>query len=199
MHRNANAGILLGLAVSAAFLAPRAWAEGFFTLTSTTFKDGQLMPRRVANSPSSHNPVNPNCSGENISPQLAWQNAPLGTKSFALFIEEPEGRGGTGTFHFLAYGIPATVTSFAEGELAKASGKFVGGKSSHGVGLYSGPCTTPGPAHHYAYVVIATDLDPTDLPAGLTHEDFVTKLVPTGGKSHALAATSIVGFFKNGR
>src|SRR5262249_21292263 len=38
-----------------------------FTLTSTTFKDGQMMPRKVANNLS----TNPNCVGQNVSPQLA--------------------------------------------------------------------------------------------------------------------------------
>jgi hypothetical protein len=35
-----------------------------FTLTSATFKDGTLMPRKVANK----NPQNPNCVGDNVSP-----------------------------------------------------------------------------------------------------------------------------------
>src|SRR5215468_8592377 len=147
-----------------------------FTLTSTTFKDGQMMPRKVANNTAN----NPNCVGENVSPQLSWANAPDGTRSFAILMEDPEGRGGAGVHHWVAYGIPPTVTSFAEGEVTKASDKYVGGKSTQGVGNYSGPCTPPGTPHHYTFVVIATDLDPKELPPGLTREEFLGKLVPAG-------------------
>jgi phosphatidylethanolamine-binding protein (PEBP) family uncharacterized protein len=168
-----------------------------FNLSSSTFKDGQMMPRKVSNTAASHDPVNKNCVGDNVSPQLSWAHAPEGTRSFALIVEEPEGRGGTGTHHFVAYGIGPSVTGFAEGELAKPSAKFVGGKSSHDVGVYSGPCTAPGAPHHYVYVLIATDLDPKAQPAGLTRDEFLAKLVPDGGKSHALATTSLVGAFQN--
>jgi hypothetical protein len=132
------------LAASAMVLA--SWCIGNvgnaaepFALTSTTFKDGTLMPKKVANK----NPANPNCVGDNVSPQLSWSGVPDGTKSFALTMIDPEGRAGLGVFHWVAYGIPANVTSFAEGEVSKASDKYVGGKSTQGVGNYSGPCTPP--------------------------------------------------------
>jgi len=169
-----------------------AMAADPFTLTSTTFKDGQLMPRKVANSTS----TNPNCVGENVSPQLSWTGVPEGTKSFVLLMEDPEGRGGAGVHHWVAYGIPASVTSFAEGEVSKASEKYVGGKSTQGVGNYSGPCTPPGSPHHYTFVVVATDLDPKELPAGLTREEVLAKVVPPApAPSHAKGAAGIVGLF----
>src|SRR5438067_13150889 len=111
-------------------LTPAARAADPFTLTSTTFKDGQMMPRKVANSLSN----NPNCVGQNVSPQLSWTGVPDGTKSFAILMEDPEGRGGAGVHHWVAYGIPASVTSFAEGEVSKPSDKYVGGKSQKRVG-----------------------------------------------------------------
>src|ERR1051326_8232888 len=155
-------------------LAPALRAADPFTLTSTTFKDGTMMPRKVAN----NTPGNANCVGQNVSPQLSWKNAPDGTKSFAILMEDPEGRGGAGVHHWVAYGIPANVTSFAEGEVSKPSDKYVGGKSTQGVGNYSGPCTPPGTPHHYTFVVIATYFQPKELPPGLTREEFLAKLVP---------------------
>src|SRR6266481_6369503 len=149
-----------------------------FTLTSTTFKDGTMMPKKVANMNQPGANPNPNCVGENISPQLSWSGVPDGTKSFALTMVDPEGRGGTGVFHFISYGIPANVTSFAEGDLGKESPNFVGGKSTQGVRTWSGPCTPPGSPHHYTFVVIATDLDTKDLPPGLTREELQAKIVP---------------------
>jgi Raf kinase inhibitor-like YbhB/YbcL family protein len=163
-----------------------------FTLSSTTFKDGQMMPRKVAN----NLPTNPNCVGENVSPQLSWSGVPDGTKSFAIMMVDPEGRGGAGVNHWVAYGIPPSVTSFAEGELSKPSDKYVGGKSTQGVGHYSGPCTPPGSPHHYTFVVVATDLDPKDLPAGLTKEELQAKIVPAApAPSRAKGTAGLVGLF----
>src|SRR4051812_18240991 len=115
---------LAGGLVMAAF-GGSALAADPFTLTSTTFKDGTMMPKKVANKNAGNNP---NCVGENVSPQLSWTGVPAGTKSFALLMEDPEGRGGAGVHHWVAYGIPATVTSFAEGEVSQATVKYVGGK-----------------------------------------------------------------------
>jgi Raf kinase inhibitor-like YbhB/YbcL family protein len=159
-----------------------------FTLTSTTFKDGAIMPRKVANM----NPTNANCWGENISPQLAWSGAPEGTKSFAMTMVDPEGLGGTGIYHWLAYGIPVDVTSFAEGEVSKPSDKFVGGKSTQGIATYSGPCPPPGSPHHYTFVAIATDLDPKQLPPGLTLPELWARLA-----GHTKGAAGIIGLFVN--
>jgi Raf kinase inhibitor-like YbhB/YbcL family protein len=160
-----------------------------FALSSTTFKDGTLMPKKVANK----NPANPNCVGDNVSPELTWTGVPDGTKSFALTMVDPEGRGGLGVFHWVAYGIPPNVTHFAEGEVTQASDKYVGGKSTQGVAFYSGPCTPPGTPHHYTFVIVATDLEPKELPAGLTREEFLAKLVPQGGASHAKGSAGLVG------
>ena len=183
---------VIAAAATVLTLAVAAHAADPFMLTSTTFKDGQMMPRKVANT----NPNNANCVGDNVSPQLSWTGVPDGTKSFVLLMEDPEGRGGAGVHHWVAYGIPASVTSFAEGEVSKPSDKYVGGKSTQGVGNYSGPCTPPGTPHHYTFVVIATDLDPKELPAGLTREEVLAKIVPPAPTpSHSKGTAGLVGLF----
>jgi Raf kinase inhibitor-like YbhB/YbcL family protein len=166
-----------------------------FKLTSATFKDGTMMPKKVANMNQPGANPNPNCVGDNVSPQLSWSGAPEGTKSFALTMVDPEGRGGLGVFHWVAYGIPANVTSFAEGEVSKTSDKYVGGKSTQGVANYSGPCTPPGSPHHYTFRIIATDLDPKELPPGMTLPELEAKLGPAGQPSHAKGAAGLVGLF----
>jgi Raf kinase inhibitor-like YbhB/YbcL family protein len=178
-----------GLVLAACGAAGVANAAEPFALTSETFKDGTLMPKKIANKSNPANP-NPNCVGENVSPQLSWSGAPEGTKSFAFTMVDPEGRGGLGVFHWVAYGIPANVTSFAEGEVSKESEKYVGGKSTQGVGFFSGPCTPPGSPHHYTYLVIATDLDAKELPAGLTLPELQAKL-----PGHVKGAAGLVGLF----
>src|SRR6267378_838017 len=177
---------LLAASVLTAVFATSAAAADPFAVTSTTFKDGQMMPRKVANT----NPANPNCVGENVSPQLTWTGVPEGTKSFAILMEDPEGRGGAGVHHWVAYGIPASVTSFAEGEVTKASDKYIGGKSTQGVGNFSGPCTPPGSPHHYTFKIIATDLDPKELQPGLTLPELEAKLA-----GHTKGAAGLVGLF----
>ena len=113
-------------------------ADEPFMLTSPAFKDGTPMPKKVSN----NTPGNANCIGENVSPPLSWSNPPAGTKSFALTMVDPEGRGGSGVNHWVAYGIPASVTGFAEGEVSKPSSNYVGGKGTAGGGAttYMGPC-----------------------------------------------------------
>jgi Raf kinase inhibitor-like YbhB/YbcL family protein len=184
------------VALAPAVTGAAAHAE-VFALKTTTFEDGKVMPKKVANSAANAN-NNPNCVGENVSPEFSWSNVPAGTKSFVFLMIDPEGRGGAEVFHWVAYGIPASVTGFAEGEVSKASDKYVGGKSTQGVGHYSGPCTPPGMPHHYTFVLIATDFDPTELPPGLTHDEVVEQIAP-GGKApvHSKGDAGLVGLFVN--
>jgi phosphatidylethanolamine-binding protein (PEBP) family uncharacterized protein len=110
-----------------------------FTITSTGFEDGGMLARKFAGNTKG----NPNCIGDNVSPQFSWTNVPAGTKSFALVMVDPEGRGGLGVIHWVAYGISASINSFAEGELSQLGSKYVGGKGTAGMGHYLGPCTPP--------------------------------------------------------
>jgi len=170
-------------------------AADIFSLTSKTFKDGTMMPKNAANS-HANAPTNANCVGENVSPEFSWTGVPEGTKSFALTMFDPEGRAPSGVSHWVAYGIPASVTGFAEGEVSKPSDKYVGGKSTQGVGFYSGPCTPPGTTpHHYTFVLIATDFDPKELPPGLTRDELIAKFGPP--PAHVKGSTGMVGLFVN--
>ncbi len=180
------------------FAATAADAAGIFTLKSTTFAEGKIMPKRVAQS-KANSPNNPNCVGDNVSPQLSWTDVPAGTKSYALLVIDLEGKGGAGVDQWVAYGIPASVTGFAEGEGSKPSDKFVGGKNINGNGVYSGPCTPPNATpHHYNFVLIATDFDPKDLPPGLTSREVQDKLaLPGQPPTHTKGVAALMGLFVN--
>jgi Raf kinase inhibitor-like YbhB/YbcL family protein len=182
-------------AVIVAFTGTASRAVHVFTLKSATFEDGKMMPKRVANS-KANQPNNPNCVGDNVSPQFSWSNVPDGTKSFVLMMFDPEGRAPSGVSHWVAYGIPASVSGFAEGEASKASDNYVGGKSTMGVGNYSGPCTPPDTTpHHYKFVLVATDFDPKELPPGLTRDEVIAKFGPP--PAHLKGSTGMVGLFVN--
>jgi Raf kinase inhibitor-like YbhB/YbcL family protein len=188
------------LAASAAVLAcavaaTSAKAADIFAVKSSTFSEGQIMPKKVAQS-QANAPSNSNCVGENISPELSWTNVPAGTKSFVIYFIDPEARG-VGFDQWIAYGIPASVSGFAEGEVSKPSDKYVGGKNSLGAAVYSGPCTPPNSMpHHYVFVLIATDLDPRDLPPGMTRTEVNEKLgLPPN--SHVKGVAGLAGRFVN--
>jgi Raf kinase inhibitor-like YbhB/YbcL family protein len=186
-------------ALAVGFAATAADAAGIFTLKSTTFTDGKMMPKKTANSQANGH-GNPNCVGDNVSPQFSWSNVPDGTKSFIFLMSDPEGRGGGLVGHWVAYGIPATVTGFAEGEVSKPSDKYVGGKSTMGVSNYSGPCTPPNQMpHHYTFVLIATDIDPGEMQQpGMTREDVIAKFAPLGTPpAHTKGVAGLVGLFAN--
>jgi Raf kinase inhibitor-like YbhB/YbcL family protein len=176
-------------AAAALLMSTAAQAADPFSITSSTFKDGTMLPKKAAGA----NKANPNCVGENVSPQFSWKNAPAGTTSYALIMIDPEGRNGLGVDHWIAYGIPASVTGFAEGETGKPSDKYVGGIGTQKQSIYLGPCTPPGTTpHHYTFTLIATDLDPKALPAGLTKAELMSKL-----DGHVKGATGMVGLFVN--
>jgi Raf kinase inhibitor-like YbhB/YbcL family protein len=179
--------ILAATVTLAAFCsAQNAKAQGVFTLTSPDFKDGERLPVKYAG----NNKTNPNCVGENVSPAFSWANPPEGTKSYALLMFDPEGRPPGGVSHWVAYGIPVSVTGFAEGEVSKPSDKFIGGQSTMKLSSYFGPCTPAGAPHHYTFTLMATDLDPTALAPGLTREELIKAL-----DGHVKNATGLIGTF----
>ena len=177
---------LAASAVLAAMAAAgQAKAENF-TLISPGLADNGMLALKNAGK----NPANPNCLGDNVSPPLAWSNAPGATKSFALLAYDPEGAGGLGVTHWVAYGVAANVVSLAEGEAGAPSAKFTGGKNTPGTAVYYGPCPPAGNPHHYNFTIIATDLEPAALAPGLTRDELFGAL-----KGHALGATGFVGRF----
>jgi Raf kinase inhibitor-like YbhB/YbcL family protein len=177
--------ITLSVAVLA-LMSTAAFAADPFTLTSS-FKDGAKMDVKHAGA----SKTNPNCVGQNVSPELKWTNTPAVAKSLVLVMSDWEGQSGYGSHHLLAYNIKPTVTGFAEGELSKESDKFTGGKETSGTTVYRGPCPPAGlTPHHYIFTVIATDLEPGALPTGLTRDELWEKL-----KGHAKGVAGVVGVF----
>ena len=178
--------LIVSTIFAAVFGAGVARAAEPFALTSSAYKDGDVWPSKFAGADPSR--TNPSCPGENVSPPLAWSNPPAGTKSYALLMQDPDGGNGLGVFHWVAYNIPASKTSFAEGEASKPPNGWTGGKNAIGKTAYFGPCGPSGHSlHHSVITVIATDVEPT-LKPDMTRDELVAAL-----KGHALAPASIVG------
>ena len=176
---------LAGCVAVASLSAPLGQAAATpFMLSSPAFSDGAMLTKKQA----ADDPMRM-CGGENVSPPLAWSNAPARTKSFVVFMLDPDGLLGQGVSHWLGYNIPASVNGFAEGEITKGSKNFVGGKGTRDNPLYIGPCPPVGDApHHYVFTVVATDLDPGALKPGMTRDEVYAAI-----KGHTLGGASVIG------
>jgi phosphatidylethanolamine-binding protein (PEBP) family uncharacterized protein len=73
-----------------------------FALNSPAFRDGEKIPDMCT------------ADGENLSPPLVWIDPPVGTKSFALVVEDPDAPNGTFR-HWGLYNIAAGRTMMPEG------------------------------------------------------------------------------------
>ena len=184
----------LVLALAATLWAASASAAPWFSVTSTSIKDGARIPviyggddQKRACSP--RNPAICPCPGKNVSPQLKWSNAPANTKSFAILMYDIDGQFGAGVSHWVAYNIAPTTTELKEGDGTAGIG-FTGGAGTRGNPNYMGPCPPQGDGpHHYMITVMATDLEPTLAP-GLTRDAFLA-----AAKGHLLTSATIGGLF----
>ncbi|WP_415635273.1 YbhB/YbcL family Raf kinase inhibitor-like protein, partial [Paraphotobacterium marinum] len=82
-------------------------------LNSQDITEGQLKDKRFSFNSFGND-------GDNISPQLSWENAPEGTKSFAITCFDPDAPTESGFWHWQVINIPASTTSIEQG----ASGKI---------------------------------------------------------------------------
>ena len=190
MKRTIAALLIGGFVAASLSAAPVARAAGVLTLSSSAVADNGTLATKNACADKQRSP---NCVGENLSPPLAWENVPEGTKSFALIMVDPEGRAPAGVNHMVIYGIPADIKGFAEGELSQPSDKYVGGKSTMEKATYWGPGTPPNTDwHHYTFVLIATDLDPKALQPGLTRDELAAAL-----QNHVKGSAGLITRFKH--
>jgi Raf kinase inhibitor-like YbhB/YbcL family protein len=108
------------------------------------------------------------CEGKDVSPHLAWSDAPRDTRSFALVVEDPDAPAGTYR-HWGVYDIPAEMTHIDEGFSGEDAAN-VGAKqvlNDFGHAGYGGPCPPPGHGeHHYRFELLALDVEHLDLPRG---------------------------------
>ena len=70
-------------------------------LTSTSFKDGESIPRPYT------------CDGVNISPSLEWSGVPKTAKTVAIVCDDPDAPGGTWV-HWVLYNLPAENIGLVE-------------------------------------------------------------------------------------
>jgi Raf kinase inhibitor-like YbhB/YbcL family protein len=146
-----------------------------FALSSPAFVDGQAIPAEFT------------CAGENVSPPLVWRDAPQGTKSFVLVIEDPDAPGGVFR-HWGLYNVPATQTRLARGETPSAAKTAV---NDFGHKSYDGPCPPRGHGtHHYHFRLAALDHAQLDLAANAKVAALMRAAQP-----YVIATVELTGIF----
>jgi Raf kinase inhibitor-like YbhB/YbcL family protein len=128
------------------------------------------------------------CDGPDLSPQLAWNDPPAGTMSFALIMDDPDAPVGTWV-HWVLYDLPATTRELAQGVPKSedlSSGARQGRNDFRKIG-YGGPCPPPGSPHRYFFKLYALD-SALNLKSGASKAD-----VERAMKGHVLAHAELIG------
>ena len=124
--------------------------------------------------------------GEDVSPPLAWDGEPHGTRAFAVVCHDPDAPLVDGFTHWGAYGIDAATSSLDEGTDA-----VVNGVNSAGAQGYNGPAPPAGHGpHHYYFWVYALDED-VDLEPGLTRRELHERI-----EDHVIEQARLIGTYK---
>lgn len=173
---------LLALMLSSCGGAPAASTETqevamTLSLSSSAFAPGQSIPAKYS------------CRGQNISPALAWADAPAGTKSFALIVDDPDAPMGTWV-HWVLFNIPASANGLPEaiGAGAQFADGSLQGKNSSGRLGYDGPCPPSG-THRYFFKLYALDIS-LDLSSGAGKDQLLKAM-----QGHILAQGELMGTF----
>ncbi|MDD3008131.1 MAG: YbhB/YbcL family Raf kinase inhibitor-like protein [Arcobacter sp.] len=169
--------IFLSLGLCATFLL----ADNF-TLSSSDL-EGQLTSKQVFNGFG--------CTGENISPELSWKDAPKGTKSFAVTIYDPDAPTGSGWWHWLVFDIPKDKFTLPRGFGNSESKDIIQSITDYGKSGFGGACPPIGDkAHRYEFTVYALDIETLGLDKNAN-----PALVGFYLNSHSLAKASLISYY----
>lgn len=152
------------------------------TLTSNAFADGDAIPAEYT------------CQGEDISPQLHWDELPANTRSLVLIVDDPDAPDPVAPkmtwVHWVLYNLPAQTCELpkavASNDLPDGSGEGINDWQRTG---YGGPCPPLG-RHRYYFKLYALDtlLDDLNRPTKTEVEDAMA--------GHVIAQAELMGTYK---
>ncbi|EGA69665.1 putative outer membrane protein [Vibrio sinaloensis DSM 21326] len=144
---------VLALMTTGVILSGQALA---FDLTSQDLQEGHPMGKTFEFS-------GWGCSGDNVSPQLSWNNPPKGTKSFAITAYDPDAPTESGFWHWIVLDIPSNVTQLPRGaDISKLGGLET--RIDYGMKGFGGACPPVGDGmHRYQFTVWALPKAKLDL------------------------------------
>jgi Raf kinase inhibitor-like YbhB/YbcL family protein len=151
-----------------------------FSMSSEDIKDGQPIAEVYT------------CDGADHSPQLSWPEAPTGTRSFTLVMDDPDAPNGTFR-HWGVFNMPATQTSIERGEgNGPGNANFVQAMNDFGKSGYGGPCPPKGHGpHRYRFKLYALDIDKLTLPP-----DTKIASLEEQAKQHQVGFAEITGTYE---
>jgi Raf kinase inhibitor-like YbhB/YbcL family protein len=146
-------------------------------LSSPSFENGTLLNKKFT------------CDGENVSPDLRWEDVPTGVKSFVLMCDDPDAPRKTWV-HWLVFNLPATMTSLEENASVRLFGAKEGMTDFGKIG-YGGACPPPGHGpHRYFFKLYALDTT-LDLPEGVSNGELIAAM-----NGHILAHAQLMGTYE---
>jgi Raf kinase inhibitor-like YbhB/YbcL family protein len=159
MHRFFSSAISFGVLAIVAFPIQAS----SFILKSEQFQDGDTLPNSMVYKGFG-------CNGDNIAPKLSWQNPPVGTKSYAVTVFDPDAPTGVGWWHWTVFNIPGDATGLSANTSGSAQDLPLGsveGYTDFGSSGYGGACPPIGDKpHEYIFTVYA--LNVASIPADQT-------------------------------
>ena len=157
-------------------------AEGFYLNSSDI--QGQIANDQVFNSFG--------CTGKNISPHLSWNNAPAGTKSFAITVYDPDAPTGSGWWHWIVFNIDKSVDAIKTGASNKSMPTgAIESSTSYGSKGFGGACPPKGDKpHRYIFTVYALDTEKIEQST-----DARPELIGFFLNSHVIAKASIMAYY----
>lgn len=178
MRHQLSAIVLLALVISVACGngAEKGEKTMALTLSSKSFAAGGNIPKQFT------------CDAEDRSPELHWNDAPAGTKTFALVADDPDAPVGTWV-HWVLFNLPPDTRSIPEGLPKKdvLSGGAAQGRNDFGKTGYGGPCPPPSKPHRYFFKLYALD-STLNLESGVTKSSLELAM-----KGHILAQAELMG------
>ncbi|MFP5077886.1 YbhB/YbcL family Raf kinase inhibitor-like protein [Rhizobium sp. YIM 134829] len=170
-----------GFDVPLALARPETEAKGTLTVSSTAFEANGDIPLRHSE------------YADGVSPPLRWDRQPSAV-SYAIIMEDPDSKPAKPFVHWLAWNIPASVTSLPEGlqeQLRlRAPEGVLQGRNTAGTHGYYGPKPLAGdPAHAYHVQVLALDTM-IDLPPTADRDQLLSAL-----SGHVVAKGELVGLY----
>jgi Raf kinase inhibitor-like YbhB/YbcL family protein len=133
--------------------------------------------------------------GEDMSPGLEWADPPLGTKTFALVVDDPDApdpRAPKRTWvHWVLYDIPATARALPERATRRTlpRGAIEGRNDWNALG-WRGPSPPIG-THRYFFKLYALDTSLEDLGGGASKRD-----VENAMTGHVLDTATLMGTYR---
>lgn len=158
-----------------------------FQLTSETISAGKTLPLEQV-----YNGFG--CVGNNISPALMWQEAPKGTKSFAITAYDPDAPTGSGWWHWLVFNIPGDLNALPVNAAAKmhdVNPMIKQGRNDYGDYGYGGACPPKGTkAHQYIFTIHALSVPHLDL-----NKDATAAMIGYNIKANELGRAELVATY----